>query len=472
VLNQATRTSILRLREQGHGSRAIAEMLGISRGAVRNVLASNTTEVPRLERAELAEPYRARIVELLKHCKRNLVRVHEELQAEGAELSYSALTAYCRRHGIGHKPVEPVGRYTFAPGEEMQHDTSPHHAEIGGKRVAVQSASLVLGHSRMVFVQMYPRFRRFECKLFLTDALRYFGGACRRCMIDNTHVVVLSGTGRDMVPTAEMAAFGERFGFEFRAHAVGDANRSAKVERVFHYVDNNMLAGRTFSGWSQLNTEAIEWCNRVNARTRSYLHASPRELFASESAHLVPLPEYVPDVYALHHRIVDTEGYVSVHKTRYSAPWTLIGRQVEVHELRDKIELHHGPRLVGTHLRCLDALDVRITDPSHRPPRSEGVWARKRISKDEQRIGEKTPLGGEYVALLRKRGRGSSRDLRWLCRMLIEYPSDASTGALTEALHYGMTDLERLERMILRRVSKSFFVLPRGSETDLEDDND
>jgi hypothetical protein len=40
--------------------------------------------------------------------------------------------------------------------------------------------------------------------------VRYFGGACRRCMIDNTHVVVLHGTGKDMVPVPEMAAFAER----------------------------------------------------------------------------------------------------------------------------------------------------------------------------------------------------------------------------------------------------------------------
>jgi len=43
-------------------------------------------------------------------------------------------------------------------------------------------------------------------------------------MIDNTHVVVASGRGAQMVPAA---AFAERFGFVFRAHAKGDANRSA-----------------------------------------------------------------------------------------------------------------------------------------------------------------------------------------------------------------------------------------------------
>jgi len=57
------------------------------------------------------------------------------------------------------------------------------------------------------------------------------GGTPNRVMIDNTHVVVLRGSGRDMVPVPEMAAFAERFGFQFVAHAIGNANRSARVER-------------------------------------------------------------------------------------------------------------------------------------------------------------------------------------------------------------------------------------------------
>jgi hypothetical protein len=39
--------------------------------------------------------------------------------------------------------------------------------------VLIVSASLVLGSSRMLFFQFHPRFRRFECKVFLTEALRY-----------------------------------------------------------------------------------------------------------------------------------------------------------------------------------------------------------------------------------------------------------------------------------------------------------
>src|ERR1039457_3639402 len=38
----------------------------------------------------------------------------------------------------------------------------------------------------MLFFQCYPAFQRFDCKVFLTEALRYFSGAAKRVMIDNT----------------------------------------------------------------------------------------------------------------------------------------------------------------------------------------------------------------------------------------------------------------------------------------------
>src|SRR2546425_8115466 len=54
--------------------------------------------------------------------------------------SYSALTAFCRRHGIGQEPKRPAGLYEFQPAEELQHDTSPHLIEIAGKKRSAQTA--------------------------------------------------------------------------------------------------------------------------------------------------------------------------------------------------------------------------------------------------------------------------------------------------------------------------------------------
>jgi transposase len=128
----------------------------------------------------------------------------------GAELSYQALTAFCRRHGITQSPPLPAGHYDFEPGEELQHDTSPHVVEVAGQKRKAHTASAVLCYSRMLCFQLYPNFTRFECKVFLTEALRFFGKVPNRVMIDNTHVVVLHGTGSNMVPVPEMAAFAER----------------------------------------------------------------------------------------------------------------------------------------------------------------------------------------------------------------------------------------------------------------------
>jgi hypothetical protein len=122
------------------------------------------------------------------------------LLAAGAQLSYPALTAYCRRQGIGQQAKAPAGQYHFQPGQELQHDTSPYQVEIGERVRSVQIASAVLCYSRLLFCQFYPTFQRFDCKVFLTEALRYFGGACKSVMIDNTSVVVLRGTGTGMVP--------------------------------------------------------------------------------------------------------------------------------------------------------------------------------------------------------------------------------------------------------------------------------
>ncbi len=290
MLDEHTRTAIFKLHEAGHGKRAIARTLKLSRAAVRKVLASDSYKVSALDRAEKAEPHHDEILELFARCKGNRVRVHEELVAKGVELSYPGLTAYCRRHGIGHEPRKPVGQYPFEPAEEMQHDTSPHPAHIGGREQRVQIAGLALGYSRLAFIQLYPRFTRFECKFFLDDAIDYVGGACKICMIDNTSVIVLRGTGADMVPVPEMASFGKQRGFEFRAHEKGDANRSAIVEGLFNYVQGNFLAGREFRDFDDANRQAVDWCDKINAAFSRKLHGSRRELFAKEQARLTPLP--------------------------------------------------------------------------------------------------------------------------------------------------------------------------------------
>jgi len=458
MLSQAQRTAILELSAKGVSKREIAHVLRMSRLSVRKVLRSNSSNIPEIQRAEKAEPYRQQILDLLTSCKGNLVRVHEELTAGGAALSYPALTAFCRRQGIGQTPVVPAGQYHYEPGVELQHDTSPHAVEVDGRKYKAQTASAVLCYSHMLFFQINPTFQRFDCKVFLTDALRHIGGAPERVMIDNTHVVVLRGTGREMIPVPEMEAFADRLGFRFVAHKIGDANRSARVERPFSFIENNFLAGRVFTSWDDLNNQARQWCDRVNSTYKKHIRAVPSELFAVERLHLKPLPAWIPEVYRLHQRTVDVEGYVSVNSMRYSVPVAWIGRRVEVRETRDKIELELDARHIVAHVRALTPQHQRVTLPEHRPPRGEGVKRHK--YPEEQAILHAAPEIAGYVAALKQKGRKVVvLALRQLWRLLKEYPRDPFLAAVGEAAQYGLYDLDRLERMILRRIARDYFLL-------------
>jgi hypothetical protein len=340
---------------------------------------------------------------------------------------------------------------------EMQHDTSPHFACIGGVMTPVQTASLVMCYSRMIYFQGYPNFTRFECKAFLAEAVAYFNGAAAVCMIDNTHVVVASGSGATMIPAPEMAAFAERYGFAFKAHEKGDANRSARVEAPFYRIERGFLKGSEFTDWRDLNRRARKKCDEWNATFSNKLHASRRELFAAEQPFLKRLPLYVPEVYRLHGRIVDAEGYVHVNRIRYSVPYQLIGRPLEVRETLERVDFYDGPRRVASHQRPYAGVDTYVTDPAHRPPRGQGRSQRALAPPEETEILQIEPRVTGYLAALKKQVGGRRSPLRRLLSMLQDYPRETFITTLGVAEKYRIFDLDRLENMVLRQISSDFF---------------
>jgi transposase len=465
MLNLAQRTTILQMHESGISLRKIARLLGISRGAVRRVIRSQTREPPKIRRAAKAEEYHDTILELYKECEGNWVRVHEELLAKDIPIAYPTLTAFGRRHRIGQTPRRSAGRYRFEPGQEIQHDTSPHRARIAGKLRKIQTAGAVLCHSTMRFAQCYPRFRRFECKVFLTEAMKYFQGAPETVMIDNTHVVVLRGTGAEMIPVPEMEAFAQRLSFRFQAHAVGDVNRSAHVERFFHHFETNFLAGRSFQDWDDLNQQAREWCEKVNTSYKRHLRAKPIDLYATERIHLRPLPAWIPEPTQIHQRTVDTERYVTLETNRYSVPEEWIGRQVQIRESFQHIDIDLGSRATVRHRRIPEPMSRRSTLPEHRRKRSK----RKpnEPSPEERTLREIAPEMNDYVTALKKHGRKQSTlVLRQLLRMAREYPREPMMQALRTAARYGLYELDRVETIVLRAIASDYFLLDPDPEND------
>jgi transposase len=472
VLDEAKRTTILTLAAEGRSRHVIAEAVGVSRNTVKRVLKSGQAKPAASPRAEQAAPFAAQIAALARHCEGNLVRVHEELAAQGVKLRYSTLTAFCRRHGIGVAPKVPVGQHDFAPGEEMQHDTSPHRVKIGGVRRVVQCASLVLCHSHMLFAQVYPVWDRFWCKVFLTEALRYFGGAAARCMLDNSTVVIATGTGKNAVPAPEMAAFAERFDFAFVAHEVGDAKRSGRVERPFHYIEHNFYAGRDLRDVPDTNAQLRAWCDQKNALFRPRLRAAPVTLFALERPALRALPVHVPEVERIHVRIVDSEGFVNLHGNRYSAPVAMLSRELTVHEAAQRVRLFLGPRIVAEHPRLDDGGAARSMLPEHREERR---WRHNqsapRMLDEERLIRADSPALAAWLDAAAARGRATVRALRHAHRLWTELPREPLERAFTTATAHGLFEVARIETMALRELGETFFRLaPRDDDDPGGDD--
>ena len=451
---------MLELRDKGHAKRAIAKALKISPKSVKAILESGSAEVPALERPEMLAPALETIRTLHLACKGNLVRVHEELSAQGIDTSYPCLTAFCRRHQIGHTPKVPSGQYHFEAGEEMQHDTSPHVVRIGDRECKIQCASLVLCYSRMIYVQVYRNWTRFECRVFLSEAIVAFGGAAARCMLDNSSVIIARGTGANAVPADAMKAFGDRFGFQFAAHELGDANRSARVERPFDYIEKNFYPGRTFVDDEDLNSQLIAWCDRANRRPRRSLPSPAIELWVAERPALRPLPIFVPEVYDVHTRRIDVEGNVNVHQNRYSVRGAAIGRQVEVRETARRIKIYDGHRLIAEHDRITPGEGTRSTLPEHRVDRKPRA-ATVPHSAEEKLLRAQGPCLDQLCDQLRQRhGGGAVRAIRRLHRLYLDYPTESLLKAAGTAVAYGLLDLGRLETMVLRAVAGDFFRLP------------
>jgi hypothetical protein len=261
-----------------------------------------------------------------------------------------------------------------------------------------------------------------------------------------------------MIPVPEMAAFGQHYGFSFAAHEIGDANRSAHVERRFHHVENNFLAGRKFADFGDLNRQAALWCNTDNAKYRRRLRASPRDLFARERSFLTALPEWCPEVYELYHRIVDVEGYVCVDTNRYSVPIDIpVGRQLEVRKTKERVDLYHGPRIVASHPRLIERTGKRVTNAAHRPRRE---CRQPKGLREKKIILTEAPELATYATQLEKRGPGSTTvRLRRLLSMLRDYPRKPLLAAIAEAQCYGLFDLERVERMVISRIAGNYFPL-------------
>ncbi len=186
---------------------------------------------------------------------------------------------------------------------------------------------------------------------------------------------------------------------------------------------------------------------------------SPDAAYVSEKPHLVPLSPHIPPVYVTLHRIIDTQGYIHLDTNRYSAPYKLIGKKVEVHKYMETVRVYNRYKPVANHKRAVHKRNARITDPSHRAPYLKTA-RRGSVSREEALLKKDGGLLARYVGGLKKRARGRGLvKMRKLSEFKRTYPEEAFMQAVTEAERYGLYDLNRLEKMIISDIGGNFFKL-------------
>lgn len=459
MISPETKQTVLELHKKEVKLRDISRILNISRNTIRKIIRGQ--HLCTSGKGSQYVQHISIIKELFTKCRGNVVRVQEMLKDfHGIKIPYATLTWLVRNYELREPKKKRAGQYIFGPGEEMQHDTSPHIVLINGKKVKAQCASLIFGYSRKLFIQYYPRFTRFEAKVFLDAAFRFMGGTCTRCIIDNTSVIVLCDTGPDAQITPEMEAFGRIYKTVFIPHRINDPDRKGKSERMFSYCEGNFLAGRSFNNWQDLNNQVVNWCiNTANKKEKRSLGMTPEGASIVEKPYLTPLPPYTPPVYKTFYRMTDLEGYISLDSNRYSVPEKFIGKKLEVHKYWEKVVVYYKRKKIAEHTREIKERDARITDPRHHLPHTRKN-AHKGPCAEEKILIEESIILAQYVKGLKQRshGRGTAK-FRRLLNLKQTYPKTAFVSAIEKSLHYGLFDLTRLENLILTYIAGDFFEL-------------
>ena len=253
MIEPEKRKAIYRLSQEGMGLREIARRLRVSRKAVRRII-RECGEVPPASRKEKLRIDPELLQRLYDECEGWKQRIHERLvEDEKINVPYSTLTRILRELKIGCEPDPRCDREPDKPGAEMQHDTSPYIRGIGGKPTPIIGSSLYMRYSKRRYLRFYPRFDRFLMKCFFHEALLFWGYSAPACIIDNTNLARLRGTGKDAVMVPEMEQFAKSFGFSFVCHEIGHANRKAGDERGFFTITTNFFPGRQFRDLADLN---------------------------------------------------------------------------------------------------------------------------------------------------------------------------------------------------------------------------
>ncbi len=464
MISPDKRKAIYLLHEEGMGIRKIARQLNVSKNSVRNIIGQNG-EMPESVRKDKIDIDPELLRRLYLECDEWIQRIHEKLTEEhDIQIGYSTLTRQIRALDLGHKNSR-CEQVPDQPGAEMQHDTSPYRLEIGGQRISVQGSLIYFRYCKIRYLKFYRSFKRFHMKCFFHEALTFWQYAAPCCIIDNTNLARLRGSGYNAVIVSEMIQFAKQYGFEFICHKIGHPNRKAGNERGFYTVETNFFPGRTFTSMEDLNRQALEWATvRLPNRPLSKTGLIPAKAFEYEQPFLVKLPPFISPPYLEHKRSTDQYGYASIDGNYYWIPGTS-REQVTVLQYSDRLKIYCKRELLTEYELPDQGVKNKKFSPAGKPqPKHQPAYRKKPTAEEEKRLRAVAPVVDEYLnQTLKAMGAHKHRFLRRLYGLHQKLATPLFIKTIQRALKYRITQTETLERMAFLLLQEGQYQLPCAS---------
>lgn len=456
MIEPEKRNAIYQLYKEGLSIRKISKQLKVSRHTVESIIEQKgcTPQITRKDKIEIDPQLLHR---LYNECNGWRERIWEKLsEQEGIKIGYSTLTRRLRELDLDGKRTNRSGQVPDKLGIEMQHDTSPYRIKINGIPRSVIASLLYYRYSKMRYLKFYPSFNRFKMKCFFHEGLTFYGYSAARCIIDNTNLARLRGSGANAVITAEMSQFAKQYGFEFICHEIGHANRKAGNERSFYTVESNFFPGRRFESLADLNRQALEWATRRMAnRPVSKSDLIPAAAFEFEKAYLIKLPPYIHPPYLVHYRLIDQYGYISFSGNYYWVPDEpgLSGQKVKVLQYCDSIAIYYRQKLLLRYNLPPEGIKNQKFSPPEKTPKHQ-PWNRKKpTALEEKKLRSLCPEVNQYLDFAfnpcQKVGQ-KHRFIRQLYGLYQKLAPPLFLKTIQRALTYRITNVESLEQMAVQ----------------------
>ena len=244
------------------------------------------------------DAYKQQVDQWLEEAPYSAVRILEKLKEQGFEGKYSIVKEYVRSRKMDLDEKATV-RFETMPGKQGQTDWGffeDHTVYEDGKWKKLYCFLLVLGYSRMRYIEFVTDMSTNTLIRCHQNAFRYFGGYPEEILYDNMKQVVVKRLLKqeDSTLNRQFGDFAGFYGFKPILCRPYRGQTKGKVERTVQFVRDNFMVGIKYNSLADLNGQALAWCNKVNGKVHATTNEIPFERLKKEG--LSPLKrEYIID---------------------------------------------------------------------------------------------------------------------------------------------------------------------------------